>query len=390
MTMPAPTVAPPLALYVHFPWCLKKCPYCDFNSHAVRDGIDEAGYVDALLRDLDYDLVAHDCGKRKLVSIFLGGGTPNLFGASAIGRLLAAVRARIEFDDAIEITLEANPGAGECTDFAAYRACGINRLSLGAQSFDDAQLKNLGRIHNAAQIRTAIAAACDAGFDNINIDLIHGLPQQTPQSAVNDLQAALEFSPAHLSLYQLTIEPNTFFYRHPPTLPVHDRLVEIENAVHSAAAAHGYRRYEISAHARNGFECRHNFNYWQFGDYLGIGAGAHGKVSRDGTIRRYAKCKSPKKYLAAAGDASGIAECRDIAARDLPFEFLMNALRLRDGFDLAIIPEHTAQSSDAVDAVVDALGDAIARGWVVRENTRLRCSDKGYRFLDEILAGVLA
>ena len=377
---------PPLALYVHFPWCVKKCPYCDFNSHPQRGVIDQEGYVDALLRDLEHDIAAHACAGRPLVSIFMGGGTPSLFGGAAMSRLLGEIRARLAFDEGVEITLEANPGGVEHDDFAAYRAAGINRLSLGAQSFNDACLAQLGRIHTGAEIRRAIRAARVAGFDNLNLDLMYGLPGQTPRSALADLTAALEFSPEHLSLYQLTIEPNTLFHRHPPTLPDHDRSMDIQQALHDLAGVHGYGRYEVSAHAQAGRQCRHNLNYWQFGDYLGIGAGAHGKITRRGKIQRDWKPKHPQRYLASAGSGQGN-RTREITVRDLPFEFLMNALRLTDGFDTGLIPAHTGLGLSEVAGVLD---DAVSRGLVVRDGRGIRCSEKGYRFLDDVLEGVLA
>ena len=377
---------PPLALYVHFPWCVKKCPYCDFNSHPQRGVIDQEGYVDALLRDLEHDIAAHACAGRPLVSIFMGGGTPSLFGGAAMSRLLGEIRARLAFDEGVEITLEANPGGVEHDDFAAYRAAGINRLSLGAQSFNDACLAQLGRIHTGAEIRRAIRAARVAGFDNLNLDLMYGLPGQTPRSALADLTAALEFSPEHLSLYQLTIEPNTLFHRHPPALPDHDHSMDIQQALHDLAGAHGYGRYEVSAHAQAGRQCRHNLNYWQFGDYLGIGAGAHGKITRRGKIHRYWKPRHPQRYLASAGGGQGV-ETREITDRDLPFEFLMNALRLTDGFDTGLIPARTGLGLSEVAGVLD---DAVNRGLVMRDGRGIRCSEKGYRFLDDVLEGVLA
>ncbi|MGR3913291.1 MAG: radical SAM family heme chaperone HemW, partial [Gammaproteobacteria bacterium] len=273
--------APPLALYAHFPWCVKKCPYCDFNSHTRRGDIDQTRYVDALLRDLDGDLahggVAFAARGRALHSIFLGGGTPSLFGAEAMARLLRGVRARLHCNANLEITMEANPGALEYDDFHAYRAAGINRLSLGAQSFQDAKLRALGRIHSGADARRAIRAALDAGFDNVNLDLMFALPQQTTREALRDLDAALDFAPRHLSLYQLTIEPHTWFHRHPPTLPGDARAIAMQRALSARARAAGYARYEVSAYAQPDGHCRHNLNYWEFGDYLGIGAGAHGK-----------------------------------------------------------------------------------------------------------------
>ncbi len=384
--------APPLALYVHFPWCVKKCPYCDFNSHALRDEgdgsvIDQRGYIDALIRDLEFDLGRYPCA-RSLSSIFLGGGTPSLFGGAAIGALLGEIRARLAFADDIEITLEANPGAVEHDDFAAYRAAGVNRLSLGAQSFDDAQLKTLGRAHTADEARRAIQAALDAGFANLNLDLMYGLPGQTPASARRDLESALAFAPAHLSLFRLTIEPNTRFHRHPPALPGDGRIMAIQRGLHGLAGRHGYRRYEVSAYAKPGRRCRHNLNYWQFGDYLGIGAGAHGKITHGGEISRYWKHKHPKRYLESAGDqrGRGIGATRSVAGDEALFEFLLNSLRLTDGFDAALIPQRTGRETGEATAL---LAGAIRRRLVVLDGGRIRCSRKGYWFLDEILQQAL-
>ena len=378
---------PPLSLYIHFPWCVKKCPYCDFNSHQQRGAIDQPAYIATLIRDLDHDLATHACGERKLVSVFMGGGTPSLFGANAIARLLSEIQSRIAFDGDIEITMEANPGAVEHDDFSAYRAAGVNRLSLGAQSFNDAHLKQLGRIHTAGEIRNAIRAAVDAGFVNFNLDLMYGLPQQTTRAALRDLESALEFSPPHLSLYQLTIEPNTWFHRHPPRLPAHDRLMQMQEALHELAREHGYERYEVSAHAKAGLRCRHNLNYWQFGDYLGIGAGAHGKITRHDAITRYWKHKHPQRYLTSVADGCAVGGSGEIASRDVGFELLMNALRLTDGFDTNLIPARTGRTLKQVLAVLD---DAIQRELVVHEGGRIRCSERGYLFLDDVLQGVLA
>ncbi len=379
--------APPLSLYVHFPWCVKKCPYCDFNSHRQRAPVNQPAYIDALIRDLDHDLAIHPSARRKLVSIFMGGGTPSLFGAPAIARLLREVRARLPFDESIEITMEANPGAVEHDDFAAYRAAGVNRLSLGAQSFNDAHLARLGRIHTADEIRAAIRAARDAGFTNFNLDLMYGLPEQTPQAALRDLESALEFSPPHLSLYQLTIEPNTWFHRHPPNLPDHDRIVEMQEELHQLAAGHGYNRYEVSAHAKPGQQCQHNLNYWQFGDYLGIGAGAHGKITHHSQITRYWKQKHPQRYLDSVGDERGVGGSGEVPSHEVLFEFLMNALRLTDGFDTRLITTRTGHSTGEAVALLD---DAITRGWVVYEKGHIGCGERGYRFLDDVLQSLPA
>ncbi|MGI9309923.1 MAG: radical SAM family heme chaperone HemW [bacterium] len=393
---PYARAAPPLALYAHFPWCVRKCPYCDFNSHRRTETIDQAGYITALLRDLRRDLAAFEDGHdaRELGSIFLGGGTPSLFGADAIADLLRGIGDHLAFASDIEITLEANPGALEHDAFAAYRAAGVNRLSLGVQSFDDAQLRRLHRIHGADDARRAMRAARDGGFDNINIDLMHGLPGQDAAAATRDLDAALELAPSHVSLYQLTIEPNTWFHRHPPRLPDDDCILRTQRALQNQARARGYRRYEVSAHAQPGRECRHNLNYWRFGDYLGIGAGAHGKITRGGAITRYWKPKHPRAYLQhtmdenanANANANGGGGRHEVAADEVLFEFLLNALRLTDGFDTGLIRARTG--CDTGDALA-LLDDAIAQRLIRVDGARVRCSEKGYRLLDEILQEIL-
>lgn len=387
-TSAAPTDSLPLALYVHFPWCVKKCPYCDFNSHTRREVIDQQSYIDALLRDLDYDISVYEdaAEPRELSSIFLGGGTPSLFGGTAIARLLDGVGARMPLAEDAEITLEANPGTVEHDDFAAYRAAGVNRLSLGVQSFDDAHLATLGRIHNAEDAARAIRAATAAGFTNLNLDLMFGLPQQTLASARRDITTACAFSPTHLSLYQLTIEPNTLFHRHPPTLPDDDLTMEIQQCLHAIARENGYGQYEVSAHARDGWQSRHNLNYWSFGDYLGIGAGAHGKVTRAGKITRYWKQKHPQRYQGSAGDPEGVGYAGEVAESDVAFEFLLNNLRLTQGFDTAIIRPRTGRPAAEI---LGRLRDAVARELVLVEGARVKCSARGYRFLDEVLQGVL-
>lgn len=392
---------PPLALYAHFPWCVKKCPYCDFNSHPLRGGgggIDQTAYIDALLRDLDADLARYGLdggrgGGRELASIFFGGGTPSLFAADAIAQLLRGIAARLPLARGVEITMEVNPGGVEHGDFAAYRAAGVNRLSLGAQSFDAAQLAKLGRIHSADETRRAVEAARAAGFDNFNLDLMHGLPGQTAAGALADLDAALALAPAHLSLYQLTIEPHTEFHRRPPRLPDADRILDMQRSLTARAARAGYRRYEVSAFARPGRRCRHNLNYWRFGDYLGIGAGAHGKITAAGapmTVERYWKVRHPGRFLAAAGDARALAGTRQIiggdGGGDLLFEFLMNALRLTDGVSVSLARARTGRPAAAV---IDALAEAAARRWVLVNRGRIRCSAAGYRLLDEILQALL-
>ncbi len=323
---------PPLSLYVHIPWCLQKCPYCDFNSHEFDGQLPEAEYVDALLEDLagDLDYVQ----QRPLQSIFFGGGTPSLFSAEAFERILSACKKHIDFDSDIEITLEANPGTFEQSRFAEYRAAGINRLSIGIQSFQAAMLVKLGRVHDEKEALSAAEIARAAGFENFNLDLMFGLPGQNLELAMADLKQALDLQPAHISWYQLTLEPNTVFYKHPPKLPKHDLIDRIQDAGIAQLDAAAYRRYEISAFSRVGKQARHNLNYWHFGDYLGIGAGAHGKITlpRQSRILRTRKIRQPKAYLAKDGVFN--AETSEIAESDLTLEYMMNVLRLVQGADL--------------------------------------------------------
>lgn len=379
---------PPLTLYAHFPWCVKKCPYCDFNSHPLRGRIDQTAYIDALISDLEADLARYHLGhgERPLASIFLGGGTPSLFSASAVARLLTGVAARLPFAPGIEVTMEANPGGVEHDDFAAYQSAGVNRLSIGAQSFDDAQLATLGRIHSACETRRAAGAARAAGFTNLNLDLMHGLPGQTVADALRDLDAAIALDPAHLSLYQLTIEPHTEFHRRPPRLPDADRALDMQRALTARARAAGYRRYEVSAFARPGKRCRHNLNYWRFGDYLGIGAGAHGKITVADGVERYWKIRHPGRFLASAGGDEALAGARRIADDEMLFEFLMNALRLTDGVAPALASARTGKAAADITA---ALSTAIERRWIRVSQNRIRCTAAGYRLLDEILQQLL-
>ncbi len=370
----------PLSLYIHIPWCARKCPYCDFNSHAVRGDIPEAAYVDALLRDLESDLPR--VWGRRLHSIFFGGGTPSLFSADAIDRLLSGVRALLPFSGEIEITLEANPGTIDVHKFKALRQAGINRLSIGVQSFADAQLKALGRIHGEMEARRAADWARDAGFDNFNLDLMHGLPQQTVASALHDLRIAMAAQPTHLSWYQLTVEPNTRFAFDPPALPDDDVLADIQDHGHALLQSHGFSRYEISAYARDHRRCLHNINYWQFGDYLGIGAGAHGKLTDMAQQRAYRlmKKKHPNDYLRA--DRDFIAEEQSISADDMPFEFMMNALRLVDGVPTDYYLARTGMSFAALQGVRN---EAVARGWLLASDHHIQASEQGLRFLNDLL-----
>ncbi len=368
-----------LGLYIHLPWCEKKCPYCDFNSHE-RQVIPEERYVDALLRDLQHD--AGLAEGREVTSIFIGGGTPSLFSATAIDRLLQGVDEHLALAADIEITLESNPGSAEAGRFAGYRAAGVNRLSLGIQSFDDASLLALGRVHDSHQALRAVDAARSAGFDNINLDLMHGLPSQTVASGLADLRQALALAPEHLSWYQLTVEPNTRFYSDPPLLPVEDSLARIEEEGSAMLAEAGLQRYEVSAYARDHRTCRHNLTYWRFGDYLALGAGAHGKMTQPGgDIWRYAKTRQPEAYLAAnAGQHTS--QRRRLAEQDLPGEFMLNALRLDAGVPVERFSVVTGLSLATIQATVEAL---VEEGLLSPDAGRLRATELGQRFLDSVV-----
>ncbi len=370
---------PPLALYIHIPWCVRKCPYCDFNSHAASPELPETAYVDALLADLDQDL-KHVHG-RELTSIFFGGGTPSLFSAEALGRLLDGVEQRIKFARDIEITLEANPGTFEQAKFRAYRQLGINRLSIGVQSFQEAKLKALGRIHDGDEAIRAADMARNAGFDNFNLDLMHGLPDQSLDEALADLRQAIDLAPTHLSWYQLTLEPNTVFWNQPPTLPEDDILWDIQEAGQALLAEHGFAQYEVSAYARSGLRARHNLNYWSFGDFLGIGAGAHAKLSSpSGQIVRAWKTRLPKDYLD-PGKAFQAGE-RILSPEELPFEFLMNVLRLTDGVAADLFTQRTGLPMTELDS---ARREAEARGLLLADPRRLVATREGQLFLNDLL-----
>ncbi len=375
---------PPLSLYVHVPWCLRKCPYCDFNSHQRPEVLPEAEYIAALLEDLRCEL-PHVEG-RELCSIFFGGGTPSLFSAESYAHFLTEVERLIPFAADIEITLEANPGTFEQERFRAYRSGGINRLSIGIQSFDPAQLVRLGRVHDRDEALRAGEIARKAGFDNFNLDLMFGLPEQSIEGALDDLRAAIGCGPTHLSWYQLTIEPNTEFYRRPPTLPDDEHIFDMQEAGIALLQEHGFMRYEVSAYAQNGRASRHNRNYWEFGDYIGIGAGAHGKFTApDGSIRRTRKTRMPQHYL--RGQEGRLAEERVIPADELPFEFLMNALRLREGVPSALFAARTGLDLE------QAAGAALARlrrdGLLVDDPARLCTTPRGYNHLNTVLEALL-
>ncbi len=375
---------PPLALYVHIPWCIRKCPYCDFNSHEAKGEVPEAAYVDALVADLEFALPS--IWGRRIMSVFIGGGTPSLFSAASIDRLLAAVRARVPLAPDAEITLEANPGTFEREKFSAFRAAGVNRLSLGIQSFDPGHLRALGRVHDEKEARAAAEAAL-AIFGNVNLDLMYALPRQTIAQARTDVAAALAFAPPHLSFYQLTLEPNTLFHRDPPPLPDDDAAADIEDAVHSMLAEAGYRHYETSAHARAGSECRHNLNYWRFGDYLGIGAGAHSKISFPDRIVRQIRFKQPRQYLERATAGAPLLEETEIARDDVGFEFMLNALRLTDGVPASLFAERTGYP---LALVARELELATARGLLESDPTNIRPTALGRRFLNDLQSLFLA
>ncbi len=370
---------PPLSLYVHLPWCVRKCPYCDFNSHELRGELPEAAYVDAVVADLDSALPS--VWGRRVHSVFFGGGTPSLFSAAAIERLLSAFRARLPLTADAEITLEANPGTVEAEKFRDFRAAGVNRLSVGIQSFDPRRLAALGRIHDDREARHAVEVA-RAYFDNFNLDLMYALPEQTIAAAEADVAEAIATGAPHLSFYHLTIEPNTVFHKHPPPLPDEDAAAAIHELVAARLAGAGYAHYETSAHARSGLESRHNLNYWRFGDYLGIGAGAHSKVSFADRIVREMRTRSPAEYVRRVADGTQVAERREVDARELPFEFMMNALRLAEGFEVGAFADRTGLPITVADK---ALAGAEAKGLLVRDHLRIRPTELGRRFLNDLL-----
>ncbi len=374
---------PPLSLYIHIPWCERKCPYCDFNSHEYGGALPEAQYVNALLSDLEADLPLAQ--QRPLVSIFIGGGTPSLLSTEAMQSLLDGVRARLPLDAECEITLEANPGSAEADKFSGFVAAGVNRISLGVQSFDDHCLQALGRVHDAEQARRAVALAQASGIASLNIDLMHGLPGQASEDARADLQQALEFAPQHLSWYQLTIERNTAFYKRPPELPLEDELGNIQAAGEDLLSAAGYQNYEVSAYAQAGYRCRHNLNYWEFGDYLGIGAGAHGKLTlpEGGEIRRTVKKRQPAEYLA-TGDVR--ANGQVLTSEDLPGDFMLNALRLSDGFAPALYQARTGLSLEKLSGTLETLA---GQGLLEITAERVRPTALGRRYLDSVVSEFL-
>jgi len=372
---------PPLALYVHFPWCIRKCPYCDFNSHEAAGGVDEraeARYLDALRADLDVALPL--IWGRRIISIFFGGGTPSLMSAAGLDRLMSDLRARLPLEPSCEVTLEANPGTFEAAKFSAFRAAGVNRLSVGVQSFDAEQLRRLGRVHDRAQALAAIAAA-QREFENFNLDLMYALPAQSFEAMRADVELALELAPSHLSLYQLTIEPNTVFAKYPPQLPDEDTAAAMQEWIEVRLAEAGYEHYEVSAFARRGHECRHNVNYWQFGDYLGIGAGAHSKISFPGRILRQARLRQPDSYVTGALHGAALADSTEVPRGDLPFEFMLNALRLNAGVPARLFTERTGLPATAIES---GLRSAEERGLLTVDHRLIAPTLRGRRFLSDL------
>ena len=402
---------PPLSLYIHIPWCIKKCPYCDFNSHEIRApqstdpavqalgldfaaasptikiavaggtlaGLDETRYIDALIADLDATLPK--VWGRRIHTIFFGGGTPSLFSAAGIDTILDAVRARLPMDADAEITMEANPGTFEAAKFKGYREAGVNRLSIGIQSFNAAHLAKLGRVHNDTEAKRAIDIA-QANFDNINLDLMFALPAQTLAECAADVDTALSFGTNHLSIYHLTLEPNTLFHRFPPPLPDDELAADMQDMISARLAAGGYEHYETSAFAKPGRQSKHNLNYWRFGDYIGIGAGAHGKISYPDRITREARYKQPNAFMERAMQEDAIQEHHTVAAAELPFEFMMNALRLTEGFAASLFSERTGLPLNVISRQLD---EAEAKGLIARDHLHIRPTEKGRLFLNDLL-----
>jgi oxygen-independent coproporphyrinogen-3 oxidase len=370
---------PPLSLYIHIPWCVRKCPYCDFNSHEARGEIPHQAYADALIRDLEQALPL--VWGRRVQTIFFGGGTPSLLPAQTLDDLLCRVRALLPLAYGAEVTLEANPGTVEANKFSAFRDAGVNRLSLGIQSFDDVYLKSLGRIHDAGEARRAAEIAL-ATFDNVNLDLMYALPQQSPEHALADLRTAIGFAPQHISAYHLTIEPNTAFHHRPPPLPDDDASAAMQEAIEAELAGAGYGHYETSAFATPGRQCRHNLNYWQFGDYLGIGAGAHSKLSFADRILRQARLKHPAAYMQGMKESRHIESEHTLTRHDLGFEFMMNALRLNAGFPVALFRERTGLPISSIEPALQLAGN---KGLIERDHLHIAPTPLGRRFLNELL-----
>ena len=369
---------PPLSLYVHLPWCLKKCPYCDFNSHEVAAEMPEQRYIDALIADLESSLPL--IWGRTVQSIFIGGGTPSLFSPKAIDRLLADIRARLRLTPDCEITLEANPGTFEKDRFRAFRSAGVTRLSIGVQSFDDRHLKTLGRVHDRAQAIAAVEEAAQA-FDTFNLDIMYALPGQTLQNLEQDMQTALALGPPHISIYHLTIEANTYFAKFPPVIPEEDEAYAMLDKITEMTEGAGLQRYEVSAYAKAGHRCFHNLNYWQFGDYLGIGAGAHSKLSFAHRVVRQVRFREPKLYMDKALEGNAVTQDNEVARTELPFEFMLNALRLKDGFKLQDFVEKTGLPFTAI---AQGLEEAERKGLIERDFVRVKPTVRGFDFLNDL------
>ena len=377
------TTLPPLSLYIHLPWCARKCPYCDFNSHESGAELPEQQYVDALIADLEQDLPR--IWGRSVSTIFIGGGTPSLFSPEALDRLLVALRTRLKLSPTAEITLEANPGSSEYAKFKEFRALGINRLSIGVQSFNEDRLQSLGRIHGRREAIAAAEAAHKAGFDNFNLDLMYGLPDQTLAQALTDLNTAFALEPTHISHYQLTLEPNTWFHRHPPQLPDDDLIGDMQTQAQAQIKEHGYQHYEVSAYAKPNRACRHNLNYWEFGDYLGIGAGAHSKIT-DASLQRiirFWKLKQPQAYLDSAATPARTGEETALSPADAAFEFMLNALRLNGGFGTRLFTERTGLPLSLVE---QPLKQAEQRGLIEWDVRGVRPTERGQRYLNDLTA----
>ena len=372
---------PPLSLYVHLPWCIKKCPYCDFNSHEMaRHEVPEQRYVDALMADLEAALPL--IWGRTVHSIFIGGGTPSLFAPATIDRLLGEIRARLRLEPDCEITMEANPGTFEKDRFKAFRHAGVTRLSIGVQSFNDGHLKALGRVHDRAQALAAVEEAAGA-FDTFNLDIMYALPGQTLEQVGQDIGTALQFAPPHISIYQLTIEPNTYFAKYPPSVPEDDTAYAMLDLITERTGLAGLDRYEVSAYAKQGHRCFHNLNYWQFGDYLGIGAGAHSKISFAHRVVRQVRLREPRLYMERALAGNALAQVEEVSRAELPFEYMLNALRLRGGFGLRDFSERTGLPITAIEA---ALNEAERKGLIERDFARVRPTVRGFDFLSDLQA----
>ncbi|NGM88007.1 oxygen-independent coproporphyrinogen III oxidase-like protein [Parapusillimonas sp. SGNA-6] len=379
------TSQPPLSLYVHVPWCVRKCPYCDFNSHELKGDIPEDAYLDALQADLEQALPL--VWGRQVISIFIGGGTPSLLSAGTMDRMLTLFRTCLNVLPDAEVTMEANPGTVEAARFKDYAASGVNRISLGIQSFDDAALRAIGRIHDARQAQAAVEIA-QSVVDRVNLDLMYALPGQSPEACMTDLKRAMSFQTGHLSLYHLTLEPNTVFAKYPPQLPDDDDSARMQDLITEATAAGGWERYEVSAYAKPEERCRHNVNYWEFGDYLGIGPGAHGKLSFHDGIARHAKLKNPATWMEKAikRDGSHVAEERRVQPAELPFEFMLNALRLKEGVSSRSFSERTGMS---ILTIMPAINKAVERGLLEKDLSRLRATPRGWAFLNDLLTEFL-